>query len=152
LLNAAAAPIPIIDPFLQSIADLGPLVGNLYQNTLDISQQIQTGQLDGEGAIKAINRSLLAIDNATVQALQYEAMAGNASAAMVISARTAAAKSATDQEKAFKKAAVANDAMVTAGVNFQNQLKPLVLVLLLLLVLLVMQYTYRLHTLSILYL
>jgi hypothetical protein len=122
LLNAAAAPIPILDPFLQSIADLGPLVGNLYQNTLDISQQIQTGQLDGEGAIKAINRSLLAIDNATVTALQYDAQSGNAAAAMVISARTAAAKSAADQEKAFKKAAVANDAMVTAGVNFQNQL------------------------------
>jgi hypothetical protein len=122
LLNAAAAPIPILDPFLQSIADLGPLVGNLYQNTLDISQQIQTGQLDGEGAIKAINRSLLAIDNATVTALQYDAQSGNAAAAMVISARTAAAKSAADQEKAFKKVAVANDAMVTAGVNFQNQL------------------------------
>ena len=122
LINAAAAPLPIMDPFLQSIADLGPLVGNLYSDTLAIGKQIESGQVDGEGAIRRINRSLLAIDDATVKALQYEAQSGNAAAAMVISARTAAAKSAAEQEKAFKKTAVANDAMVTAGVNFQNQL------------------------------
>jgi len=125
LINAAAAPLPIMDPFLQSIADLGPLVGSLYSDTLAIGQEIQSGQVDGEEAIKRINRSLLAIDNATVTALQYEAQSGNAAAAMVISARTAASKSAADQQQAFKKAAVANDAMVTAGVNFQNQLNRL---------------------------
>jgi hypothetical protein len=125
LLNAAAAPVPVFDSFLQSVFDLGPLAGNLYNDTLEIAKQIERGELKGEEGTRRLNRSLLALDDATVRALQVEEQSGNTTAAMIISARTAAAKGAADQEKAFKKAAVANDAMVTAGVNFQNQLNRL---------------------------
>ena len=125
LLNAAAAPVPVFDSFLQSVFDLGPLAGNLYNDTLEIAKQIERGELKGEEGTRRLNRSLLALDDATVRALQVEEQSGNTTAAMIISARTAAAKGAADQEKAFKKVAVANDAMVTAGVNFQNQLNRL---------------------------
>jgi hypothetical protein len=123
LVNAAANQTPILDSNLQGIANLGSAAGDLYQNTLDLSAAMQTGDMgSAKDAVNRINRSLLALDEGDLRILEQRAQGGDAISGMLINARRSVMVGGEKLNQAFNKAAAANDPMVTAAANFQNVL------------------------------